>query len=91
MNNCLDENNMLYYPTPKMVYIAPPSPMHTAAGPRLNGGFTQTTLAWNTAGRDHHHHPCPNTRTRGQRDTEVTTEMDLLLLPIPCLVHPSPR
>ena len=59
MNNRLEENNMPYYPTsevwtqaresPRTVYITPSPLMHTAAGPRPNGSYTQTTLAWNTA------------------------------------------
>jgi hypothetical protein len=60
MNDRLEENSMPYYPTqeawtqvrepPKMVYIAPPPPSQSAAGPRGSSGLTQSTLAWNVAG-----------------------------------------
>ena len=57
MNNHLEDNNMLYFPTaelwmqvrepPKVVYVMPPLPQ-PAQHSRNNNGMTQSTLPWKT-------------------------------------------
>ena len=59
MNDCLEDNNMPYFPTaeswmqvrepPKVVYVILPLPW-PAQRSRNNNGMTQSTLPWKTAG-----------------------------------------
>ena len=59
MNNRLEDNNMLYFPTaelwmqvrepPKVVYMMPPLPWPAQCS-RNNNGTTQSTLPWKTVG-----------------------------------------
>ena len=59
MNDCLEDNNMPYFPTaelwmqmrepPKVVYVIPPPPRPSQHSWN-NNGMTQSTLPWKTAG-----------------------------------------
>ena len=75
MNDRLDENNMLYFPTsevwtqvrepPKMVYVMPPPPQDPT-GSRQNGGPMQSMLPWQSYGSAHRGTPLPPHQAGGQ-------------------------